>query len=149
MAANTFGTALRLTSFGESHGRALGAYSMDFRPESKLILNSCNRKCNGASLDSPNWLPRETNRMRWNFFQVFEGTSTGSPIAFIVNNKDVKSSDYEHLKDTFRPSHADFTYQEKYELSAIIGEGDAHLPGNTGACCRWCPGQNDAAPLQY
>ncbi len=124
MAANTFGTALRLTSFGESHGRAVGGILDGFPAGVKIdfefLQSEMQRRRPGQSKLATS--RNESDEVEF-LSGIYEGTSTGSPIAFMVNNKDVKSSDYEHLKDTFRPSHADFTYQEKYGVRDHRGGG--------------------------
>lgn len=124
MVANTFGTALRLTSFGESHGRAVGGildgFPAGINIDFDFLQAEMQRRRPGQSaLASPR---NEADKVEF-LSGIYEGTSIGSPIAFVVYNKDVKSSDYEHLKDTFRPSHADFTYQEKYGVRDHRGGG--------------------------
>jgi chorismate synthase len=124
MAANTFGTALRLTSFGESHGNAVGGildgFPAGINIDFDFLQAEMQRRRPGQSaLSSPR---NEADKVEF-LSGIFEGTSTGSPIAYMVHNKDVKSSDYEHLKDSFRPSHADFTYQEKYGIRDHRGGG--------------------------
>lgn len=115
MAANTFGELLKLTTFGESHGKAIGGVldgfpsgvSIDF----EQIKQDVRRRRPGQSrLVTPR---NEEDEVEF-LSGIYEGVTTGSPIAFVVWNKDVKSDDYEHLKKAYRPSHADFTYQAKY-----------------------------------
>jgi chorismate synthase len=124
MAANTFGIALRLTSFGESHGKAVGGildgFPSGIRIDFEFLQTEMQRRRPGQStLASPR---NEADKVEF-LSGIYEGTSTGSPIAFMVLNKDVQSSDYDHLKDTFRPSHADYTYQEKYGIRDHRGGG--------------------------
>src|SRR4051812_39471005 len=124
MPGNTFGTLFKLTTFGESHGPAIGG-----------IIDGCPA---GLKID-PEFIQQELDRRRPGQshittqrkesdiveFQsgIFEGLSTGTPIGFVIKNEDPKSKDYTHLKDTFRPSHADFTYEEKYGLRDYRGGG--------------------------
>jgi len=124
MSANTFGTIFRLTTFGESHGAALGGI-IDGCPAGLLIdldfiQGELNRRRPGQSeFTSPR---NESDRVEL-LSGVFEGKSTGSPIAFIVRNKDQQSHDYDHLRDAYRPSHADYTYDSKYGFRDYRGGG--------------------------
>jgi chorismate synthase len=124
MAGNTFGHVFRLTTFGESHGPAIGGIvegcpaglflEMDF------IQHDLNRRKPGqSSLTSPR---KEKDEVEF-LSGIFDGKTTGAPIGFIIRNVDVKSADYDHLKNTFRPSHADYTYEKKYGLRDYRGGG--------------------------
>ncbi len=124
MAGNTFGEIFRLTSFGESHGPAIGGV-IDGCPaglsiDTELIRKDLARRKPGQSAIS-------TERKEDEEFEIlsgfYENKTLGSPLAFIIRNKDSKSSDYESLKDAYRPSHADFTYQEKYGIRDYRGGG--------------------------
>jgi chorismate synthase len=124
MSGNTFGKILRLTTFGESHGKAVGGILDGFPAgvpfDLSLIQQELDRRKPGQSkLVSPRKEPDEVEILSG----VFEGYSTGTPIAFLVWNKDHRSGDYDHLKDKFRPSHADFVYQKKYGLRDHRGGG--------------------------
>jgi chorismate synthase len=121
---NTFGRNFRITTFGESHGRALGAVIDGCPPGIPLdetdIQPLLDRRRPGTSpLSSPR---QEADRVEI-LSGVFEGKTTGTPIAMIVRNKDVQSGDYEELREVFRPGHADFTYQEKYGTRDHRGGG--------------------------
>ena len=121
---NTFGRNFRITTFGESHGRALGAV-IDGCPPGILLDETdiqplLDRRRPGTSpLSSPR---QETDRVEI-LSGVFEGKTTGTPIAMMVRNKDVQSADYEELREVFRPGHADFTHQEKYGTRDHRGGG--------------------------
>jgi chorismate synthase len=124
MAANTFGEVLRLTSFGESHGKAIGGVLDGFPAgipiDYELINKDMQRRRPGQShLASPRAEADEVEFLSG----IYEGITTGSPIAFVIWNKDKKSADYDHLKHAFRPSHADFTYQAKYGFRDHRGGG--------------------------
>ena len=112
---NTFGHIFRLTSFGESHGEAVGGIidgcpsGMDIDVE--FIQNELNRRRPGQSRITT---PREESDKVIFLSGIFEGKSTGAPIAFMVKNENQHSYDYDNLKDVYRPSHADYTYQQKY-----------------------------------
>lgn len=124
MAGNSYGTLFRLTTFGESHGAVIGGVidgcpagiTIDFQA---INTQLCRRKPGQSAYttsrnesDEPEWLSG-----------IFEGRTTGAPIAFQVKNNNQQSSDYEMLKDVYRPSHADFTYEAKYGLRDYRGGG--------------------------
>ena len=114
----------RLTTFGESHGKAIGGI-IDGCPagleiDPKFIQHELDRRRPGqSSLSSPR---QEEDKFEI-LSGVFEGKSTGAPIAFIIWNKDQKPEDYDQLKDLYRPSHADFTYDQKYGYRDHRGGG--------------------------
>jgi chorismate synthase len=122
--SNTFGTAFCLTTFGESHGAAIGGV-IDGCPagillDKSLIENELERRKSGKNnAMSTRKEPDEVEFLSG----LFEGKTTGTPIAFLIRNKDAKTSDYENIKNVFRPSHADFTYQEKYGIRDYAGGG--------------------------
>ncbi|MDE5607312.1 MAG: chorismate synthase [Muribaculaceae bacterium] len=123
---NTFGHIFRLTSFGESHGKAIGGvidgfpsgYEIDFKDLQQRIDR---RRPGRTALDSRRREPDEVEFLSG----VFEGVSIGSPIGFIIRNADVKSADYDNLREVYRPSHADYTYQAKYGVRDHRGGGRA------------------------
>ena len=126
MAANTFGTLFRLTTFGESHGPAVGGV-LDGCPSGMIIdidfiQHELDRRRPGQSEVSTQ--RREADKVEF-LSGIFEGKSTGAPIAFIILNTNHKSADYEYLKDVFRPSHADYTYEQKYGFRDYRGGGRA------------------------
>ena len=112
---NSFGQIFRLTSFGESHGKGIGGI-IDGCPagleiDLDFIQNELNRRKPGQSKITTQ--RDESDQVEF-LSGIFEGKTQGTPIGFIVRNKDQHSSDYNDLKDVFRPSHADFTYIQKY-----------------------------------
>jgi len=121
---NTFGRNFRITTFGESHGKAVGAV-IDGCPPGILLEESdiqalLDRRRPGTSpLTSPR---QEADRVEI-LSGVFEGKTTGTPIAMIVRNEDTQSKDYEALREVFRPGHADVTYQQKYGIRDHRGGG--------------------------
>ena len=131
---NTIGRLYTLTSFGESHGEALGGV-IDGCPagiplSEEEIQHELNRRRPGQS--SVTTSRTEEDRVEI-LSGIFEGVTTGSPIGFIVRNKDQRSRDYDAIKDLFRPSHADYTMQEKYG----VRDWRTFLsPGTRGSCCR-------------
>lgn len=124
MNSNTIGTAFCLTTFGESHGAAIGGV-IDGCPagimlDKSLIENELERRKSGKN----NTMSTRKEPDAVEFLSgLFEGKTTGTPIAFMIRNKDAKTSDYENIKNVFRPSHADFTYQEKYGIRDYAGGG--------------------------
>jgi chorismate synthase len=124
MAGNTFGTLFKLSSFGESHGPALGGVidgcPAGLKIDLEFIQQELDRRKPGQSHITTQ--RKESDEIEF-LSGIFEGVSTGMPIGFIIKNEDQKSKDYTHIKDTFRPSHADFTYEEKFGLRDYRGGG--------------------------
>ncbi|MEQ9167487.1 MAG: chorismate synthase [Fulvivirga sp.] len=121
---NSFGNIFRITTFGESHGKAIGVI-IDGCPagleiDEAFIQQELDRRKPGQSKIT-------TQRREDDTFEilsgVFEGKSTGMPITIVIANKDQRSKDYSHIADQFRPSHADYTYQQKYGLRDYRGGG--------------------------
>ena len=122
--SNTFGHLVRLTTFGESHGVAVGGvldgYPSGVDVDMDFVQTRLDRRRPGQSgLTSQR---READRVEF-LSGLFEGKTTGAPIAFLVRNTDMRSEDYDHLRHVFRPSHADFTYAAKYGLRDHRGGG--------------------------
>lgn len=124
MAGNSFGEIFRLTTFGESHGPAIGGVvdgcpagiTFDF----ELIRSEMRRRKPGQS----KIVTQRKEQDEVEFLSgIFEGKTTGAPIGFVIRNTDARSSDYEALKEVYRPSHADFTYDEKYGFRDYRGGG--------------------------
>jgi chorismate synthase len=121
---NTFGNLFKLTTFGESHGIAIGGIidgcpagiELDF----KAIQHELDRRKPGQSKITTQ--RKESDTVEF-LSGVFEGKTTGMPIGFQIRNENQKSRDYNHNKDVFRPSHADFTYQKKYGIRDYRGGG--------------------------
>lgn len=124
MSGNIFGTLFKLTTFGESHGPAIGGV-IDGCPagvniDLEAIQKDLNRRKPGqSSIVTQRKEPDEVT-----FFSgIFEGKTTGTPIGFAIQNTNQKSKDYSHIKNTFRPSHADYVYEEKYGIRDYRGGG--------------------------
>ena len=121
---NSFGTIFRLTTFGESHGEAIGGV-VDGMPagidiDMDFIQAELNRRRPGQSkITTSRQEPDQVELLSG----VFEGKSTGCPIGFIVRNTNQHSQDYENMRNVFRPSHADYTYQQKYGIRDHRGGG--------------------------
>lgn len=126
MSGNTFGKLFKLTTFGESHGAAIGGVIDGCPPDMEIDLdfvqNELNRRKPGQSAITTS--RQELDEVEF-LSGIFEGKTTGTPIGFIIRNKDAKGKDYENLKDVYRPSHADFTYDKKYGIRDHRGGGRA------------------------
>lgn len=124
MAGNIFGQAFRITTFGESHGKAIGVIIDGCPPgvpiDEAFIQAELDRRKPGQSKIVTQ---RKEEDMAQILSGVFEGKSTGTPIAMVIYNADARSNDYSHIADKFRPSHADFTYQAKYGIRDYRGGG--------------------------
>lgn len=124
MASNSFGNIIVLTTFGESHGVAIGGILDGFPAgitiDVDFVQQELQRRKPGQS--SITTQRKEDDEVQF-LSGIFNGISTGHPIAFTITNNNAKSNDYEHLKDSYRPSHADFTYQEKYGVRDYRGGG--------------------------
>jgi len=124
MAGNTFGNIFKVTTFGESHGPALGGVIDGCPPgitlDLKLIENEMQRRKPGQSSIVTQRKEEDTVTF---YSGIFEGKTTGTPIGFLIHNKDQKSKDYSHIKETYRPSHADYVYDKKYGHRDYRGGG--------------------------
>ena len=121
---NSYGTLFRISTFGESHGPAIGVV-IDGCPagldiDEAFIQAELTRRRPGQSKITTQRKEDDTFKI---LSGVFEGKATGAPIAIVIENQDQRSKDYSHLENTFRPSHADYTYQEKYGIRDHRGGG--------------------------
>ena len=132
---NTFGEIFRLTTFGESHGPAIGGV-IDGMPAGisiDLDLVQCEldrRRPGQSALTTPR---KESDRVEI-LSGLFEGKTTGTPIGFIIRNENQHSADYDNLRDVFRPSHADYTYYNKYGIRDHRGGGRASARETAARC---------------
>ena len=121
---NSFGNILRLTSFGESHGKGIGGvidgFPAGIRIDMDFVQAELNRRRPGQSLITT--ARKEGDKVEF-LSGIFEGKSTGCPIGFIVWNENQHSSDYDNMKEVYRPSHADYTYKVKYGIRDYRGGG--------------------------
>jgi chorismate synthase len=124
MAGNSFGQFFKLTSFGESHGKAVGGVIEGVMPgidiDLDFIQHELNRRRPGQSAITT---PRDEKDKVEILSGVLEGKATGTPIGFLIWNADQRSKDYGNIKDVYRPSHADYTYQQKYGIRDHRGGG--------------------------
>ena len=132
---NTFGEIFRLTTFGESHGPAIGGV-IDGMPagigiDLGFVQRELDRRRPGQSaLTTPR---KESDRVEI-LSGLFEGKTTGTPIGFIIRNENQHSADYDNLRDAFRPSHADYTYYNKYGIRDHRGGGRASARETAARC---------------
>ena len=124
MAGNTFGNIFKLTTFGESHGPALGGI-IDGCPSGLTIdFNSIETEMNRRKPGQSAIVTQRKEPDSVTFYSgIFEGKTTGTPIGFLIHNTDQKSKDYTHIKDSYRPSHADYVYDKKYGHRDYRGGG--------------------------
>lgn len=124
MAGNTFGTVLRLTTFGESHGKALGGVLDGCPAGIELDLNAIQLQLDRRKPGQSAIVTQRKEEDEVEFFSgLFEGKTTGTPIGFVIRNKDQKSKDYSHIAASYRPSHADYVYDQKYGFRDYRGGG--------------------------
>ncbi len=121
---NSYGTIFKISTFGESHGPAIGVI-IDGCPaglaiDEAFIQSELERRKPGQSKITTQRKEDDTFKI---LSGVFEGKSTGTPIAIVIENQDQRSKDYSHIENSFRPSHADYTYQEKYGIRDHRGGG--------------------------
>ncbi|MBU2946638.1 chorismate synthase [Zobellia uliginosa] len=124
MAGNSFGTLFKLSTFGESHGVAIGGV-LDGCPSGieidfEAVQHELNRRKPGQSAIVTQRKEPDTVEF---FSGIFEGKTTGTPIGFAIHNTNQKSHDYTHIKDSYRPSHADYVYDQKYGFRDYRGGG--------------------------
>ncbi len=155
MAGNTFGKICRVTTWGESHGSALGAVIDGCPPGLELdvtdIQNDLDKRRPGkGGGESPRREPDQVEILSG----VFEGLTTGTPISLIIYNKDAQSKAYDHLQDIFRPGHGDLTYLKKYGIRDHRGGGRASARETAarvaaGAVARKVLAENDISVIAY
>ncbi|MCG2461354.1 chorismate synthase [Flavobacteriaceae bacterium F89] len=124
MAGNTFGKLFKLTTFGESHGMAIGGVLDGCPPGITLDLDAIQldldrRKPGQSAIVTQR---KEPDTVKF-YSGLFEGRTTGTPIGFAIHNTNQKSQDYTHIKDSYRPSHADYVYDQKYGFRDYRGGG--------------------------
>src|SRR5262249_22599079 len=126
MSGNTLGTLFTVTTFGESHGPAIGCVVDGCPPGMELseadIQHDLDRRQPGTSRHVTH---RKEGEKRESLWGVYEGRPTGAPIALLIRNEDARSKDYAKIATSFRPGHADYTYLRKYGIRDPRGGGRA------------------------
>jgi chorismate synthase len=124
MAGNSFGNIFKLTTFGESHGVAIGGIIDGCPPGIQLDFDAIQNEMNRRKPGQSNIVTQRKEPDTVEFLSgIFEGQTTGTPIGFVIKNTNQKSKDYSHIKDVYRPSHADYTYEKKYGVRDYRGGG--------------------------
>lgn len=124
MGANTLGTNFCLTTFGESHGEAIGGVIDGCPAGLQIDFNMIEEELKRRKTASTSTSSQRKESDKVVFLSgVFEGKTLGTPIAFMVKNEDARPADYDNIKNVYRPSHADFTYQQKYGIRDYRGGG--------------------------
>lgn len=124
MAGNSFGTLFKLTTFGESHGEAIGGVIDGCPAGLEIDLEQVQRDMDRRKPGQSSIVTQRKESDKVKFLSgIFEGRTTGTSIGFIIENDNQKSKDYSHIKDVYRPSHADYTYDQKYGTRDYRGGG--------------------------
>ena len=124
MAGNTFGTLFKLTTFGESHGKAIGGILEGCPAGLPLDLEAIQKDLDRRRPGQSAIVTQRKEPDTVVFYSgIFEGKTTGTPIGFAIHNTNQKSKDYSHIKDSYRPSHADYVYDQKYGFRDYRGGG--------------------------
>ncbi len=124
MSFNTFGKIFRFTTWGESHGPAIGCVVDGCPPNVSINEADIQKELNKRKPGQSKFTTQRKEDDKVNILSgVFEGKTTGTPISMIIYNKDMRSRDYETIKNKFRPGHADFTYFKKYGIRDYRGGG--------------------------
>src|SRR5690606_10300754 len=124
MAGNTYGNIYKLTTFGESHGAAIGGVIDGCPPGISLDFDAIQKELTRRKPGQSAIVTQRKEDDEVQFLSgIFEGKTTGTPIGFIIPNTNQKSSDYSHIKDVYRPSHADYVYEQKYGIRDYRGGG--------------------------
>jgi chorismate synthase len=124
MAGNSFGTIFKLTTFGESHGEAIGGIIEGCPSGIELDIDAVEIEMQRRKPGQSSIVTQRKEQDKIKFLSgIFEGKTTGTPIGFVIENTGQKSKDYSHIKDTYRPSHADYTYDKKYGIRDYRGGG--------------------------
>lgn len=124
MSGNIYGTLFRLATYGESHGSAIGGVIDGCPAGIKLDLDAIQNDLNRRKPGQSSIVTQRKEPDEVSFYSgIFKGKTTGTPIGFAIHNTNQKSDDYSHIKDSYRPSHADYVYDEKYGIRDYRGGG--------------------------
>lgn len=124
MAGSSYGTLFKLTTFGESHGTAIGGIIDGVPPRIKISIDAIQDELDRRRPGQSAIVTQRNEQDKVEILSgLYDGLTTGAPIGFIIRNTDQHSADYDRMKDVFRPSHADYTYQQKYGIRDYRGGG--------------------------
>ncbi|MEA1785397.1 chorismate synthase [Arenibacter sp. GZD96] len=124
MAGNTFGNLFKLTTFGESHGMAIGGVLDGCPPGIPINIAAIQQELDRRKPGQSAIVTQRKEPDEVQFYSgIFEGKTTGTPIGFAIHNTNQKSQDYSHIRDSYRPSHADYVYDQKYGFRDYRGGG--------------------------
>ena len=124
MAGNSYGTIFKITTFGESHGESLGGIIDGCPPNITLNIEAIQLEMSRRKPGQSQIVTQRKENDEVQFLSgIFEGKTTGTPIGFCIPNTNQKSDDYSHIKDSYRPSHADYVYEKKYGIRDYRGGG--------------------------
>lgn len=124
MPGNSFGKLFKLTTYGESHGRAIGGVLEGVPAGIQIDFSAIQQELNRRKPGQSNIVTQRKEPDEVEFYSgIFEGKTTGTPIGFAIHNTNQKSNDYAHIKDSYRPSHADYVYDQKYGFRDYRGGG--------------------------
>ena len=133
MAGNSFGKIFKLTTFGESHGPAIGGILQGCPAGLEIDMDFIQQELDRRKPGQSDLTTQRKESDKVEFLSgIFEGKTLGTPIGFIIPNEDQQSKDYSHLKENYRPSHADYTYQKKYGIRDYRGGGRSSARSPTG-----------------
>lgn len=124
MAGSSYGTLFKLTTFGESHGTAIGGIIDGVPPRIKISIDAIQDELDRRRPGQSAIVTQRNEQDKVEILSgLYDGVTTGAPIGFIIRNTDQHSADYDRMKEVFRPSHADYTYQQKYGIRDYRGGG--------------------------
>ena len=124
MPGNSIGQAFQVTTFGESHGKAIGCIIDGCPPNLKIDLSEIHKDLDRRKTGKSRHTSQRREEDKVEILSgLFDGVTTGTPISLLIHNNDARSKDYNDIKNLFRPGHADFTYQKKYGLRDYKGGG--------------------------
>src|SRR5262249_22155115 len=145
---NTFGHLLRVTTFGESHGVAVGVIVDGCPPRLPLVAGDVQRELDRRRPGQSHIVTQRKEADQLEILSgVLDGRTLGTPIAMMVRNADARSKDYDEIAQAYRPSHADYTYDAKYGIRAIAGGGRASARETIGRVAAGAVARAILAPL--
>ena len=149
MSCNIYGTLFRLATYGESHGPAIGGVIDGCPAGIELNLDAIQRDLDRRKPGQSAIVTQRKEPDEVQFYSgIFEGKTTGTPIGFAIHNTNQKSKDYTHIKDSYRPSHADYVYDEKYGVRDYRGGGRSSASETASRVVEGAIAKQFLAPMQ-